>query len=153
LWLYWQDRNDWRATRSNKAATRFGRVTVVKLPSPNDLENSMIAGNGGAGPLEAIATITTPTNVNQIISRQILPRLSITAPHAIKRGKTLHVKVTDVGDAVKGATVRFAGHNAKTNSKGVAKFAISKHAKTGRTKITSAIKGYKSITAKVKIKR
>jgi hypothetical protein len=48
LWLYWDDRNDWRAARSNKAATKFGRVTVVKLPNKNDNENSMIAGNGTA---------------------------------------------------------------------------------------------------------
>ena len=128
LWLYWEDRNDWRATRSNKAATKFGPVTVVKLPNKNDIENIMIAGNGSAGPLEAIATVTTPSNANQIIGRQIRPRLSIAAAHSVKRGKKLSVKVTDAGDPVKGATVHFAGHKAKTNSKGVARLRVSKHA-------------------------
>ena len=152
LWLYWQDRNDWRATRSNKAATKFGRVTVVQLPNKNDIENIMIAGNGSAGPLEAIATVTTPSNSNQIIGRQIRPRLSIAAAHSVKRGKKLRVKVTDAGDPVKGATVHFAGHKAKTNSKGVARLRVSKHAGTGSTKLTATIKGYAPITTKVKIK-
>jgi hypothetical protein len=152
LWLYWEDRNDWRATRSNKAATRFGRVTVLKLPNKNDLENIMIAGNGSAGPLEAIATITTPSNANQIVARQVRPRLSITAAHAVKRGKKLRVKITDAGDPVKGAIVHFAGHKARTNAKGKVKFRVSKHARIGSTKIRATVKGYTPVIKRVKVK-
>jgi hypothetical protein len=151
LWLYWQDRNDWRAARSNKAATKFGPVTILNLPNKNDLENNMIAGNGSAGPLEAIATVTTPTNVNEIIARQVLPRLSIVAAHSVRRGKKLSVKVTDAGDPVKGATVHFDGHTAKTNAKGVANFKVSAHASLGSTKVTATIAGYSPITTKVTI--
>jgi hypothetical protein len=152
LWLYWEDRNDWRATRSNKAATKFGPVTVLNLPNKNDLENNLIAGNGSAGPLEAIAMITTPASANEIIGRQILPRLSIVAVHSVTRGKKLHVKVTDAGDPVQGATVHFAGHKAKTNSKGKATFRVSKHAALGSTKVTATNKGYTPVTTKVTIK-
>jgi hypothetical protein len=151
LWLYWEDRNDWRATRSNKAATKFGRVTVLHLPNKNDIENNIIAGNGSAGPLEAIATITTPASANEIIARQVLPRLAISAAHSVKRGKKLHVKVTDAGDPVKGATVHFDGHKAKTNAKGVATFTVSTHAGLGSTKVTAKIKGYTPIATKVTI--
>jgi hypothetical protein len=152
LWLYWEDRNDWRATRSNKAATKFGPVTILRLPNKNDIENNMIAGNGSAGPLEAIAMVTTPASVNQIIARQVLPRLSIAAAHSVARGKKLHVKVTDAGDPVKGATVHFAGHKAKTNSKGVATFHVSKNAAVGSTKVTATVKGFSPLTTKVTIK-
>jgi hypothetical protein len=152
LWLYWEDRNDWRAARSNKAATRFGPVTILKLPNIKDLENNQIAANGSAGPLEAIAMITTPTSANEIIERQILPRLSIVAGHSVTRGEKLKVKVADAGDPVKGATVHFAGHKAKTNSKGVAKFHVSKNAGLGSTKVTATVKGYPPVTTKVTIK-
>ena len=152
LWLYWEDRNDWRATRSNKAATRFGPVTVANLPNKNDIENNQIASNGSAGPLEAIAAITTPTNVNELIARQFMPRLSIVAPHSVKRGKKLVVKVTDAGDPVKGATVHFLGGKAKTNAKGLVTFTVGKHASTGKTHVTATIRGYTPITAKVTVK-
>lgn len=152
LWLYWEDRNDWRAARSNKAATKFGPVTVAKLPNKNDIENNIIAGNGSAGPLEAIAMITTPSNVNEIIGRQVHPRLSIAAAHSVERGKKLHVKVTDAGDPVKGATVRFAGHKAKTNAKGEAKLRVSKHASVGSARVTATVTGYTPVTTRVKVK-
>jgi hypothetical protein len=152
LWLYWEDRNDWRAARSNKAATKFGAVTIVNLPNKNDIENNLIAGDGSAGPLEAIATITTPSNSNQIISRQILPRLSIVTAHSVAHGKKLKVTVTDAGDPVQGATVHFAGLKAKTNSHGEATFHVSKSAGVGSTKVTATIKGYSPITTRVKIK-
>jgi hypothetical protein len=152
LWLYWEDRNDWRATRSNKAATRFGPVTVAHLPSKNDIENNIIAGNGSAGPLEAIAMITTPTSSNDLIARQFRPRLSLSAPHSVKRGGSLVVKVTDAGDPVKGATVHFLGHSAKTNSRGKVTFAVSRHAGLGATKVTASITGYTGVSRKVTIK-
>jgi hypothetical protein len=152
LWLYWEDRNDWRATRSNKAATKFGPVTVLTLPNKNDNPSNQIAGNGAAGPLEAIGIVTTPTNVTQVIERQVLPRLSIAAAHAVKRGAKLHVKVTDVGDPVAGATVHFAGAKAKTNSKGEATIKVSKHASLGKTKVTATVGGYTPVSAKVTIK-
>lgn len=154
LWVYWSDRNDWRATRSNKAATTFGPVSVATLPNAQDIAGNLIAGDGSAGPLEALAIVTTPSSLNEVIARQILPRLSISAtPHSVKRAKLVHVRVTDAGDPVKGATVHFEGGKKKTNKSGKATFKIGKHARLGATKATVTIKGYAGVSTKITIKK
>ena len=45
---------------------------------------------------------------------------------------TITMTVTDVGDAVSGATVQFAGHKGTTNSKGKVSFTLAKHTKPGK---------------------
>jgi hypothetical protein len=150
LWLYWVDRNGWRATRSNKAATRFGPVSVAKVPK-SALQNGMIAGIGSAGPLEAVATITTASNKNELVTRQFLPRLSIKAAKSVKRGGKLTATVTDAGDAVKGAKVAFDGVTAKTNKKGKATLKLGHGAATGKHAATAKVGGYASASTKVKV--
>jgi hypothetical protein len=151
LWLFWSDANGWRATRSNKAATRFGPVTVAKPPH-NDLQNLFIAGVGSAGPLEAVATMTTSTNVNELIARQFLPRLSIAAsPHSVARGHAFTATVTDAGDAVQHATVHFDGAKATTNKKGKATFKVSHKAPLGKSPVTVSSGGYAGASTSVTV--
>jgi hypothetical protein len=151
IWVYWRDGSGWHATRSNKAATRFGPITTVSIPK-GDSSNYAIAGAGPSGPLEAVALATTGSNTNEVIARQILPKLSVSAsPHAVKRGHSLTVKVTDAGDAVKGATVHFDGMKKKTNKKGEATFKVPGGASLGKTKVTASISGYTGASTKVTI--
>jgi hypothetical protein len=152
LWLYWGDGQGWRAERSNRAATRFGPVTSVPYPK-NYNENLLIGSDGSAGPLEAIATLTTPSNVNEIIARQILPRLSVAAsPTAVKRGHSFVVEVTDAGDAVKDAAVHFNGQTKKTNARGRVTFKVAGSASLGKHAVTFTLAGYAAASTQVTIK-
>jgi hypothetical protein len=151
IWVYWRDASGWHATRSNKAATRFGPITSVSIPK-GDSSNFLIAGTGPSGPLEAVALITTGSNTNEVVVRQILPILSVSAsPHAVKRGHSFTVKVTDAGDPVKGATVHFDGTKKKTNKKGEATFKVPGGASTGKSKVSASLGGYGGASTKVTI--
>jgi hypothetical protein len=153
LWVYWRDGQGWRATRSNKAASRFGPITSIPIPH-NDSPNIGIAGYGGSGPLEAIGTLTTAANSNEVVARQILPRLSVKAtPHAVKRGHSFTVRVTDAGDAVKGAVVHFAGHKKKTNAKGKVKIKVKHGTSLGKHAVTFTASGYAAASTKVTVKK
>jgi hypothetical protein len=151
IWVYWRDGSGWHATRSNKAASRFGSVINVAIPK-GDSSNLSIAGAGPSGPLEAVALVTTGSGVNEIIARQILPELKVTAsPHVVKRGHTFTVKVTDVGDAVKGATVHFDGLKKKTNKKGKATFKVPGSASLGKASVKVKMSGYTAASTKITI--
>ena len=151
LWLFWADRNGWRATRSNKAGTKFGPVLVSKIPS-SYYGHAAIAANGAAGPLEAVAVIANAKNVDQVIARQFLPELSATAsPHSVKPGKTFTVKVTDAGDAVKGATVHFNGQKKKTSKHGTVTFTVPKGASKGSLKISVTLGHYTGTTTSITV--
>jgi hypothetical protein len=151
IWVYWRDDSAWHATRSNKAATRFGPITTVAIPK-GDTSDLSIAGAGPSGPLEAVALVTTGSNVDEVVARQILPKLTVrAAPHAVKRGHTLTVKVTDAGDPVKGATVHFDGLKKKTNKKGKAKFKVPGNASVGKTAVKVKLTGYTAASTKVTV--
>lgn len=153
LWVYWRNDSGWRATRSNKAATKFGPTTTSLVPK-NDLSDLHIAGSGAAGPLEAIATVNNAKNANLVIARQFRPKLTVSvSPHSVKRGHSFTVKVTDAGDAVKGATVHFDGHKKKTNKKGKATFKVAGSTSLGKHAVTFSLGGYTGARAKVTITR
>jgi hypothetical protein len=152
LWLYWRDSNGWRATRSNKAATRFGSPTTLLLPKTAIEADEGVGGAGVAGPLEAIGEYNNSSNVDLMTEVQILARLSVSAsPHAVKRGHSFAVKVTDVGDAVKGATVHFDGTSKKTNKKGEATFKVSGGASPGKAKVTASMSDYVGATTTITV--
>jgi hypothetical protein len=151
LWVYWRNDDGWRATRSNKAATRFGSVLRFAVPK-NDLNDLHIGSAGVAGPLEAIATLNTATSANIVVARQILARLSVSvSPHSVKRGHSFTVTVRDAGDAVKGATVHFNGAKKKTNNKGRATFKVSGGTSLGKHPVTIGLGGYAGARAQVTV--
>jgi hypothetical protein len=120
LWLSWLG-NDGalHALRTNKATSRLGAVQVVKAPagSPTSFE---LRGEGSSGPLDAVARYRVGSALAWW-QAHVLPPLSVSASRT-KKG-VVTVKVTDVGDPVKGATVTVAGKKATTDAKGVAEFA------------------------------
>jgi hypothetical protein len=152
LWLYWRDSNGWRATRSNKKATKFGSPTTFLVPKTAIEPAEGVGGAGPAGPLEAIGEYITGSNVDLMIAKQILPKLTVAvSPHSVKPGHSFTVKVTDVGDAVKGATAHFGSAKKKTNKKGKATFKVPAGTSHGKHSVTVKISGYVSATAKVSI--
>jgi hypothetical protein len=153
LWLFWRDRFGWRATRSNRAATRFG-PQIFLAPPKNLTLDEHLGATGTAGSLEAVAQYTTPSNQNIMIARQVLPKLIVSAsPHSVKRGHSFTVKVTDAGDAVKGATVHFDGHKKKTNKKGRATFKVAHSTSLGKHPVTFTMRGYAAASTKVTVLR
>jgi hypothetical protein len=152
LWLYWRDGQGWRATRSNKAATKFGKPTAILTPKTALEPTEAVGGAGGSGPLEAIGEYVTGSNADVMFAAQFLAKLTVKAsPHAVKRGHTFTVKVTDVGDAVKGATVHFDGLKKKTNKKGKAKFKVPGSASLGKATVKVKLKDYAPATTKITV--
>ncbi|HTW20719.1 MAG TPA: hypothetical protein VME70_10965 [Mycobacteriales bacterium] len=149
LWLFWTDGQGWRATRSNKAATKFGPVLVSKIPG-SYYGHSDVAADGAAGPLEAVAVVANAKNVDEIEVRQFLPKLTVkVSPHSVAGGKKFTVKVTDAGDAVKGATVHFDGAKKKTSKHGTATFKAAH--KKGTFSVTVSLGGYTGASTTVHI--
>ncbi len=152
LWLYWRDfRGGWRATRSNKAATRFGPVTRIGFPT-GVTNSAAIAGDGSAGPLEAVASVVTKSGANKIMAVRILPRLSIgVSPTSARRGHTFIAKVTDAGDAVKGAAVHFNGLTKTTNKYGKVSFTVPNGMSLGKHAVTTSRAGYTAARTSIKV--
>jgi hypothetical protein len=154
IWLYWRDRNGWHATRSNTAVTRWEPQTAVAVPKnwePN-LYSAAITSGVAASPLVAIATMTSPGNVNEIRAIRILPRLSVSvSPGSVKRGHDFTVTVTDAGDPVKGASVHFAGNTVTTDKKGQVTLTAANSLNLGRHNVKATISGYTAATTEIKV--
>jgi hypothetical protein len=119
LWLSWLDQDgSLHAVRTNKAASRLGAVQAVKPPagSPTSFE---LRGEGSNGPLDAIARYRVGSQLAWWQAR-VLPPLSVSAK--LSKTGVVTVKVTDAGDAVKGAAVNAAGKKATTDAQGTATF-------------------------------
>ena len=81
-------------------------------------------------------------------SIHILPGLTGSAQHVWRRGHSYTVKVTDAGAPVSGALVRFAGHQAKTNRHGMARFTVSRHQALKRSTVTVSHRGYAGVAVR-----
>jgi hypothetical protein len=152
LWVYWWDNNGWHATRSNKAATRFGPVTRIAFPS--NTNHAAIAGYGGAGPLEAVSLSIPGYNTANaaIFATQIKPRLSCAAsPTSVNPGAKVAIAVKDAGDAAVGATVHFMGMTAKTNKYGLVHFTVPSGASAGKRTATGGKAGYSGCSTTVRV--
>jgi uncharacterized protein YfaS (alpha-2-macroglobulin family) len=57
------------------------------------------------------------------------------------------VTVTDAGDAVAGATVKFGSHQATTNANGKATLTIPAGTSVGKHKVTASAPNYRSASA------
>ena len=152
LWVYWWDSKGWHATRSNRAATRFGPVTTI--PFPSNTNHAAIAGYGAAGPLEAVSLSIpgyNPANA-AIFATQIKPRLSCgRSPASVNPGAKVAIVVRDAGDAVAGATVHFMGMTAKTNKYGVAHFTVPSGASAGKRTAYAGRAGYTGCSTTVRV--
>ncbi|HVB45721.1 MAG TPA: hypothetical protein VNF47_23860 [Streptosporangiaceae bacterium] len=138
MWLMWYDTalNKIRVVRTNAAVTGFGSVATIPGP-PNAFEINGVQGEGSAGPLDIVA-LAFQFNQGQSQSywdTQLLPALRLRGSksrvsHTVST--TITFAVTDAGDPVAGATVKFLGKALKTNLKGLVKITVPKGTPKGK---------------------
>jgi hypothetical protein len=141
LWLYWRDGNGWEAARSNPAANRFGAAHRIRIPA-RDSQDVAIAADGSAGPLEAVATVTTAKGRHEIVARRVLPQLLVSAPTTVKRHHSFTATVTDAGAPVRGTQVSFNGRTQRANRHGKARFHVTRHTGLGGHVVTARASGF-----------
>ena len=86
----------------------------------------------------------------------MLAGLTVSFPgtvHLGRTGVTVKITVTDAGDPVAGATVKFDGKTLKTNAKGQVSVKLAASAKTGGYKISVAAPFYAAAGGSVSVKR
>lgn len=147
LWVFWSYNKSGglKATRTNAAVTAFEPVQTLTTPGTVYATR----GEGRRGPLDIVITSEPVTTAGSLglYYRRAVPHVSLTV--SVRKGKaTVHVK--DAKTAVKGATVTWKGHTAKTNASGIAKITVG--TKKGKRVISVTKSGYAKakITAKVK---
>jgi hypothetical protein len=143
LWLTWTDikQTVW-ATRSNRAATRWGSPT--HMPGPAGMTSAGHATvSGSAGPLDLVLNATTRGS-SWLWYTRLRPGLTL-APLApvVRDGsmKVVRVHVSDAGEKVR-AVVTFRGAKRTTNAQGVATIIIPPDTSPGRYPISVSSFGY-----------
>lgn len=141
LWAMWEKRSQRvYATRSNRAATKFGAVVEVRPPAgTRSIWN--VAGDGALGPLDLVASASTPGSL-AFWHTQVLPGLSL----ACKGGRVVSCTVSDAGDPVRGARVTLGSRTLTTNARGKA----SADLPAGSYRTAAAKAGYTSASASVR---
>jgi hypothetical protein len=156
IWVAWSNRqsNKVFVTRTNKAGTRFGVVRSYATPC---VESGLL-GLGGS-PLAKLdvgmSCLNSALKQEQFVA-QVLAGLSLSFPgtvHLGSKGVTVKITVTDAGDPVAGATVKFAGKTLKTNAKGQVSVTLAKSAKTGGYKISVTAPNYAAAGGTVSVKK
>jgi hypothetical protein len=156
IWLAWYNKqsNKVYVTRTNKAATRFGAVRSYATPC---IEDGLL-GLGGS-PLAKLdvgmSCLNNSLKQEQYVT-QVLAGLSLSFPgtvHLGSTGATVKITVTDAGDPVAGATVKFAGKTLKTNAKGQVAVKLAASAKTGGYKISVTAPNYAAAGGSVSVKK
>jgi hypothetical protein len=152
LWLWWRSLDGrWHATRSNRAATRFGARTMLR--AIKDANGANVAAAGSTRSLEAVAVVTSGSGVTRIVATQIRPKLTVRVAHkAVARGHSVKVTVADAGDAVRKAKVHFEGATKLTNRHGKVSFHTSHATPLGKHVIKARKAGYAGAHTRVKIK-
>ena len=128
------------ATRSNRAATKFGAVVEVNPPA-GTRSIWKVAGDGALGPLDLVVSASTPGSL-AFWHTQVLPGLSL----ACRGGRVVLCTVSDAGDPVRGATVRMGGRTLTTNARGKALADLP----AGAYRAAASKAGYTSASASVR---
>ncbi|MDO8731122.1 MAG: hypothetical protein Q7L55_00865 [Actinomycetota bacterium] len=149
LWMTWREGTKVMAVHTNAAATRLGAVGNWGAPGGTEnLWKSAIAGASGGASI--VFTATTQNAIN-VWHTQVTRTLSVTAaPSSVRRGGHVTFTVTDAGDPVAGAQVRFGARNATTNAAG--KATISAPGSRGRVQATARKGVYNPGTTSVRVR-
>jgi hypothetical protein len=149
IWVLWGQQINGKprvfARRSNPAVSAFG-ATVSIAPPPGADSIWKLDVNAQAGVADVLGSFSTPGSL-ATWHTQIRPGLTVTASvkHA-KKSRTLTATVTDAGAPVSAATVKAAGHSAKTASNGKAKLTLGPG--HGKVTVTATHAGYANGTVK-----
>ncbi|HEY1618647.1 MAG TPA: hypothetical protein VGG25_13580 [Streptosporangiaceae bacterium] len=157
LWLAWYNEASNRVytVRTNKADTRFGPVRSYKAPCFADGNTHLGLSGGGYGRLDVGLECLSAGAAKPIVDvTQSLAALRVSASRR-KIRNTSAVKVTftvtDAGDRVAGATVKVAGHTAKTGTKGTATITFAKGTKARTYTVTASLASYFSGHASIRV--
>jgi hypothetical protein len=145
LWLAWQQNGRIFATRTNRAATKTEPIRAL-MPPPRTTGIWRVAGEGSLGPLDLVANVDA-TGGTTFWHQQLLPVLSLdVTATAQQAGSTRYVfDVTDAGDAVPNATVRFGTQTLTTGAAGTVTLTTSDRPATA----TASKPGYVSGSASI----
>jgi hypothetical protein len=144
IWVMWQSRSKTRvyARRSNRAATRFGPLAVIKPPS-GTTSIWKVGGEGSPGTLDLLVSVSTSGSL-ATWHTQVRPRLSL----GCKGGKIVSCTVTDAGDPVAGAKVKFGGKKLTSNAQGK----VAADLAPGVLTVVASKGGYKGASTRVRSK-
>jgi hypothetical protein len=155
IWTSWFDGNTNKVyvTRTNRKVTKFGRVTSYATPCAEDGLLGLSSGSAGRLDIGLECVSNAKLAGAEYLAQAEVP-LKISASSTKVRNTSKHtitMMVTDVGDPVSGATVRFNGHKASTNGKGKVSFTLAKHTKTGKYAATASKSDYRSAKVTVTV--
>lgn len=150
MWILWfnESTNKIDVVRTNSAVTRFGTRRVISGP-PKIALFSALRAEGSQGPLDVLALVqqTTAGSTPAYYDTQLLPALRIAASAtrvSHTRAHTITFRVTDAGDPVSGAKVKFLGKTVTTNSHGAASVKVRKGTAKGKHEAVATKNGYVS---------
>ena len=134
LWVTWRQGTTVKAVHTNAAVTRLGSIGNWRAPRGTEyLWRSTAAGTAGGAAL--VYTATTQNAIN-VWHTNVTRTLTVKAdPGSVRRGGRVAFTVTDAGDPVSGATVRFGSRTGTTN--GAGKVTIAAPGSGGRAKATA----------------
>ena len=134
-----------KAARTSTSATRFGPVVKSKAIHGPTIWTTKVEGSRGAADVVVTADTSSSGRTVGIYETQLKPalsaKLSRSSVHKAKGGKVT-VTVTDAGQRVKGAKVRYGGKSHTTNATGQASFTVAKKTSTGKKAVTVSRTGY-----------
>jgi hypothetical protein len=155
LWVAWFDESTTKVyvTRTNQKVSKFGPVRSYKTPC---FEHGILGiSSGSSGRLDVALQCIANSNAKTVeLFTQVEVGLHVTPSTSKVRNTKKHtvtMTVTDAGDRVSGAKVKFDGATKSTNSKGKASFTIVKHAKPGKYVATATKSQYLKATTHVTV--
>lgn len=149
LWVVWEQGNKIKAVHTNAAATRLGSIGSWSAPRGTEyVWHTAAAGTaGGAG----VAVTATTQNAINVWHTNVTRTLTVKANAAsARRGSAVTFTVTDAGDPVSGASVRFGSRSGTTN--GAGRVTISAPGSSGRVKATARKGAYNPGVTSVRVR-
>lgn len=155
LWAFWSANDRIYARRSSTSLASWGAVTSIPVRG-GTTAIFKLAGNAQDTELDVLAAFAGSASGVQTWHSQIRPGLTLTAaPAALRAASTSSVtlKVTDAGQPISGATVRFGTRSATTSSSGTVRFTVGPFPRPTHISATASKTGYVDARASVHVTR
>ena len=149
IWVAWNQSDRMRAVHTNRAGTVLGSIGSWGAPRGTDTmwKTTTSGSEGGA---DVVVTATTQSAIN-VWHTQIQRTLTVSAdPGTARRGGRVTFSVTDAGDPVAGATVRFGSRTGRTNAAG--KATITAPGSRGTARATARKAGFNPNLTSVRVR-
>ena len=150
LWVTWISNNKIKAVHTNAAATKFGSVGSWGAPHGTSTMWH-VTSSAVAGGLDIVTSTSVAEKIN-VWHTQAVRTLTVRPnPARVSRGHSVTFTVTDAGDPVAGASVKFGSITGlHTNAAG--KITLNAPGSAGSTKVTAKKAGYNPGTTTVRVR-